>query len=337
MTADQRNRAERNSQRTRSPLVRCAGVAGLIVAGLSGCMGLSTSRNNSTQQPPGELRKETPSAAELVKYLNDRTAAIQSLESRDLDLDIKMDKQAFGVRGELFCQKPKNFRMLAKMPALGKRVADFGSNDREFWYWISEDKPPDQYFCTYTDLARGDVRLPFPMHPDWMLEALGLGAPAPIGTPEEEQARGRTLEVKKTSDNRFIELYERTRSAQGLPVIKVTTLNNFNATGSQPQVVGYFLYDANNLKTPICHARVTKVQYDQASHMVVPQKIELTWPSMNNLSLVMTLGDISVNNPNLSSNPKLFARPHSRDIREVDLAKGAPIMTPTRIQRGAMR
>ena len=196
---------------------------------------------------------------------------------------------------------------------------------------MSEDKPPDLYHCSYNDLARGNVRLPFPLHPDWVLEALGMAAPAPPGTPEQEQARGRSLEVRKSPDNRFINLYEQSTSLQGQPVTKITMLNNFRASGTTPQVVGYYLYDTRTQQL-ICQATITKVQYDAASGAIVPQKVELKWPSLK-LSLGLTLEKVVVNNPEIAKNPKLFTWPHSPSIREVDLAKGAPIMTPTGVQR----
>jgi hypothetical protein len=299
---------------------------------LAGCMGLSTSRN-ATQPKAGPLIAETPTANDLVVYLNRRAAAVNSLETTEVDLDIKADGQSIGVRGTLFCQKPRNFRLRAKL--MGKDVADFGSNDREFWYWISEDKPPDLYHCSYADLAQGNVRLPFPLHPDWVLEALGLGAPAPIGNPEEEQARGRTFAVDKSKDQKFLYLYEHTRSVQGQPVTKVTALNNFTATGTTPQVVAYFLKDARDQL--VCRASVTKVQFDASSGAYVPKTVELAWPAMK-LSMVMTLDKVAVNRLDLAGKPQLFVRPRMRDIREVDLARGAPLMSPAGVQRaGAFR
>jgi hypothetical protein len=292
----------------------------------AGCMGLSTSRNPAPPGPKQVFEDKTPTASELVHYLNTNASKVNSLESGDLDIDIKADTQTFGVRGALYCQKPRNFRMRAKLPAVGKRVADFGSNDREFWYWISEDRPPNLYHCSYADMAQGNVRLPFPLHPDWMLEALGLGAPPPVGTPEEEQARGRSFEVKKTPDNKFLQLYERTRSIQGQPVTKVTVLNNFQATGTQPQVVGYFLQDASG--RTICQATVTKVQYDAASGAVVPQRMELRWPDMK-LGLALTLGDVTVNKNLLATNRDIFARPPNVGDKQVDLARMTPFTTPT--------
>jgi hypothetical protein len=314
-------------------VLRCLLPAGCCLLAV-GCMGLSTNR---TPPPPpaGKLYDTLPSTNELVTYLNNSTGKVNSLESRDVDMEIKGD-QSVSVHGSLYCEKPRNFRLRAKKPVVGGDAADFGSNEREFWYWISEDKPPDLYHCSYADLSRGNVRLPFPLHPDWMLEALGVAAPAPVGTPEEEQARGRTLTVTQSKDKKLIYLYEQTTSIQGQPVTKLTTLNNFRAGGTTPQVVGHYLYDTNS-KNLICKAEVTKVQYDAASGAIVPQRIEIHWPAMR-MTLAMTLGEVVVNNPTLASNPKLFTRPHKPDIREVDLARAAPLMTPTGVQRaGAFR
>src|SRR4051812_25891896 len=107
-----------------------------------GCMGLSTSRNPPPPAATGELIPETPSAAELVGYLNRRAATVNSLATTDVDLDIKADGQPIGVHGDLHCQKPRSLRLRAKKPVTGGVAADFGSNDNEFWYYISEDRPP---------------------------------------------------------------------------------------------------------------------------------------------------------------------------------------------------
>jgi hypothetical protein len=293
--------------------------------------------NSRAPKPPAavELNPDTPTPQELVGYLNRNAAKITALESRDLDLDIKAGNQSFGVSGTLFCQKPRNFRLRAKMPALRREVADFGSNDQEFWYWIREDKPPDLYYCSYADLARGDVRLPFPLQPEWVLEALGMAAPAPVGTPEQEQALGRSFDVRKTADNKYVELIERTRSAQGQPAIKVTTLNNFTASGKTPQVVAHRLYDGRGQL--VCQATVVSVQHDPASGAAVPHKVELKWPAQQ-MGLTMTLGEVAVNNPSLGQNPRLFSRPRPEDVRQVDLARGLPSMAPAGVQRtGAFR
>jgi hypothetical protein len=307
---------------------------GICCVLLAGCMGLSTSRN-PTPPSAAETLKETPTANRLVAYLNERSASVNSLATTDVDLDIKADGQQIGVRGDLHCQKPRYFRLRAKKPLLSGTAADFGSNEQEFWYYISEDRPPGVYHCSYTELSRGNVRLPFPLDPEWVLEALGMGAPAPIGAPEEEQARGRTFEVRKSSDNKMLYLCEHTKSLQGQPVTKVTAMRNSNATGTQPQIAGYFLQDASN--KVICQASVSKVQFDAVSGAYIPKVVELSWPSMK-MSVVMTLDKVKVNASDLTRNPKLFALPSYDGARDVDLAKGAPLITPTGVQRaGAYR
>jgi hypothetical protein len=110
----------------------------------------------------------------------------------------------------------------------------------------------------------------------------------------------------------------------------VTRLNNFDAKGTTPQVAGYFLYEGRS-QQPVCKAWVTKVQYDAASGAMIPQVIEISWPAMK-LSIVLTLDKVKVNT-NLAGNAKLFTRPTGLGNREVDLARGAPIMSPTGVQR----
>ncbi|HEX4588731.1 MAG TPA: hypothetical protein VH120_02300 [Gemmataceae bacterium] len=298
-----------------------------------GCMGINANGTRLTP-PPAAFLPDTPTAKDLVAHLNQRTAAINSLESHEVEMDLKSEAQSGVVHGDLYCQKPRNFRLRAQMPIKGTKLADIGSNDREFWYWF-DDKPPDLYHCSYADLAGKQVRLPLPLHPDWMLEALGIGAPVPIGTDEEEQARNRSFKVEKSKDNHYLDMYERTMSLQGQPVVKITRLNNFNATGKVPQVVGYFLYDGQNHL--VCKASINEAQVDKRSGISVPRRIEFAWPDMK-LSMLMTLDKIAVNDPELASKPKLFLRPQISNARDVDLARGNPTMQPTGIQRaGAFR
>ena len=72
---------------------------------------------------------------------------------------------------------------------LGKSAVDIGSNNDEFWYWISQDNPPYLYHCAYKDLATGKVNVPFPFQPDMVVAALGIAEYDPKGKYElREQA-----------------------------------------------------------------------------------------------------------------------------------------------------
>src|SRR5437868_9241594 len=109
------------------------------------------------------LPSETPTTVQLVGYLNQNAQKVRSLECLDLDLDCHQGLQSFGLRGKLVCEQPHKFRLIAD--ALGNRAVDMGSNDQEFWYWISKAEPPYLVHCSYEDLKRGTARMPFPFQP----------------------------------------------------------------------------------------------------------------------------------------------------------------------------
>ena len=56
---------------------------------------------------------------------------------------------------------------------------DIGSNNEEFWFWISQAKDDDGvarvHYCSYADMAAGKARMPFPFQPDMIVAALGMG------------------------------------------------------------------------------------------------------------------------------------------------------------------
>ena len=52
---------------------------------------------------------------------------------------------------------------------------DIGSNDSEFWFWISKAEPvPYVFHCGYQELARGGVDMPFPFQPDMIVADSGF-------------------------------------------------------------------------------------------------------------------------------------------------------------------
>ena len=63
-----------------------------------------------------------------------------------------------GLDALLACQKPRDFRLKGSIG--GKQVVDIGSNDDEFWYWISEigqaDAPDGQSYVPLLVQGHGD-------------------------------------------------------------------------------------------------------------------------------------------------------------------------------------
>jgi hypothetical protein len=283
---------------------------GFLLA-LAGC---SSTRwgwvKNNDRQTPSAGPNELPTAVQLVDYMNNNAGRIQSLRVEDLDLTCTQGLQSFGLRGTIVTQKPMNFRLGAK--TLGNPVIDLGSNDTEFWYWISKAEPPYQVYCAYKDLNEGRVRrMPFPFQPQWVMESMGLG---PYGPADK---------YKLEHDADTIKLIERTTSSQGVPVRKLIVFKRKPVQPPYAQVTDYLLLDDASGKE-ICAAHISEVQLDRATGAIVPKRIELRWPA-EKLKLAMRLDGTTVNPP---VPPQVFTRQTSPNIQSFNLASMQVDNTP---------
>jgi hypothetical protein len=283
----------------------------LIVA--AGC----TRWNMLNPQPnPPPTAGNTPSVAALVKYLNDNSGRIQTMRCDELDMTCSVGVQSFGLRGQMIAQRPKNFLMGAK--SLGKSMVDLGSNDKEFWYWISQDRPPYQFYCGYKELAEGRVKqMPFPFQPDWVIDAMGLGS---YGPAERYQL---------VTEGNTLKLVEKARSPQGQPVRKVIVMNSRAVKAPQPQVQAFLLLDDATGKE-ICSAHITEIQVDRSTGGILPRRIEFRWTMPEQrLKLAMKLDGVVVN-PQIPASS--FQRRPMQGVPSYDLATGR-LDQPASLQR----
>jgi hypothetical protein len=277
-------------------------------------------RQPSANPPPKVVGPETVDAATLVSSLNANAQRLQSLQVDDLDIQAHADNQEVGLVGVMSCQKPRNFRLMAN--CFGSQAVDMGSNTQEFWWWISKADPPYLVHCAYQDLARGNVYLPFPFQPDWVVEALGLGEYNPTGN----------YQVKMNPQT--VELIEQTTSLQGQPVRKVTVFDRATAGTAWPKVTAHVLQDSAG--TEICSARIVDYRADKATGAVVPHQVVLSWPAQK-IRLDMKLDGVKVNALTEQRAAALFSRPQLRNVRDIDLAH-LPAQPTGQVQRvrGAM-
>lgn len=285
------------------PLVTIA--CSLLLALAVGCTNtrwgfLNRERDRPVSGPP-------PTKEAVVAYLNDNASRIQTFRSDDLSITVHAGAIPVGLNGKLMTEKPRNFRMSGD--ALGNRVVDLGSNSQEFWWWISKDNPPDQYFCSYKDMQEGRVRrLPFPIQPEWIMETMGLG---PYGPAEKYELE---------HDDYTLKLIERTRTPQGQPVRKVIVMKRAeqNVKSGYPQVVEYLLLDDATGKE-LCSAHVGQVHAAAGNGAVVPRKLELRCAiGPEKIRLDMRFDNIKIND-NLPQSA--FVRQSMPGVRSVDLAQ----------------
>jgi len=282
----------------------------------AGCTTFPHLRKNQGQPAATPASTEVPTKEAILGYLNDNAARVQSLRCKELDMDARQGLQSVGLRGQVVCQKPRNFRMSASV--LGKQEVDLGSNDQEFWFWVARAEPPHLYHCSYDDMARGQFRNPFPFQPEWIMEALGL---AEYGAPENYE-----LKVQAHT----LELVQRTRSPQGVALTKVTVISRGKAVPPTPQVMGHFLFDANGKE--LMSAHITRVQIDKNTGAIVPREVKLTSPA-DKTELKLKFEDVTINDPALAHlSQRLFTRPNLTNVTSFDLARGATA-SPTGIRR----
>ncbi len=295
-----------------------AGLAVGLLLVITGCPPTQQNLVNPGNRPPAEL-PEPPKPAQLVGYLNENAKRIEGLQAVAA-MDCKEGMQSVALDGFLNASRPRNFRLTGKV--LGRPAVDVGSNDNEFWFWINEKNERGQspvYHCSYADLARGPVRLPFPFQPDMIMAALGI----------QEYDPNKPYQLRASPQ--YIELVEPTTSPQGQPMEKVTVFNRLEVKAPHPQVVGHKLIDRQG--KVVCQAVVRSVAVSPQTGAVVPQQVILSWPEQK-MSMNLTLNRPQVVAFDQQAMGRMFQRTNLR-MPAFDLARGQ--MDDPGLQRTGMR
>jgi hypothetical protein len=280
------------------------GLASVLVA--AGCADSKWALFRNHQSTP--RASANPKADDLVAYINGNARQLRSIQCPYLDMTCRQGIQQFGLRGQMVCEQPRNFRLVGT--AVAKTEVDIGSNKDEFWYYIARAEPPTLVHCAYSSLAQG-VRVPFPFQPEWIMEALGMAELPPD--------RYQLVTKEKT--------YELIRESvsQGQKVQKVTI---FSRDPSSVQVREHALRDARG--KDICTAQILDAQ--SVGNIVVPRKVQLDYPAENlhlRMQLYVDAGrDLIVNRPLEAT---VFLRPNLANIPSYDLAYGPD--NPNQIRR----
>jgi hypothetical protein len=247
-----------------------------------------------------------PKVEDLVRYLNTNAKLIgdtDALKCTNLEIDCRADRQTVGLGGWMMCQKPRNFRLQAKV--IGQPAVDIGSNNDEFWYWISKNEPPYLFHCSYEALGRG-ANVPFPFQPDMVVTALGIASYDP--------AKNYQLNVPKGKN--YFELIENTTSPQGQPIQKVVVFRRNGVAPPDPQVIAYALRDSKG--NNICIANIKSVQPNRETTAILPKEVSFDWPAVK-LKMTMKLNDLQVVKTNADTPDRVFSR-RNLNYQAYDLA-----------------
>lgn len=261
---------------------------------------------------------ETPTAQQLVAFLNSNSQKVQAVQCNQVAIDARQGTQtAPGLDGLMVCQKPRNFRLKAKV--VGQPAVDLGSNNQEFWYWISKIEPvPYVFHCNYEEMEKGNVRLPFPFHPDMIIAALGMG----------EYDPAKAYEVK--TNQQTIELVEPVAFYQGRPVRKSTVFARKMNQGRM-QIAGHILRDTQGRE--ICNVTIFDVQQNRETGAILPQRMKLSWPE-DKIEMTLRFPDMQVTSIAPDRAERLFTRNDLSNLPGFDLARWAPDQSPIQRTRG---
>lgn len=227
----------------------------------------------------------------LVEYLNRNAACVkpdQAVTCRNVMINVDAEAGRVGIDCKMICQAPRNFRMSGV--ALSQPVVEIGSNDKEFWFWSREIKPPYLYHCSYEDLSRG-VKVPFPFEPDMVVKALGLA-------PYDRNYKQYTMNLVKDARgrNRAIELIEQARSPDNRPIQKITVFNFTQADPPNPQIIAHIVKDERG--KVVCEANIRYAQrVDGINGPIIPRIVDFNWPEQK-----MKM-NMRIENPSITAMP----------------------------------
>jgi hypothetical protein len=260
-------------------------IVGASLVALMFAVGCNLAPHQRNSVGGGGVNTATPTAVNLVDYLNDNAKRIeqsQALICTNVTIDASAEGRQFGITARMQCQAPRNFLMTGL--ALGSPVVDIGSNNKEFWFWSREINPPYLYHCSYDDLARG-VKVPFPFQPDMVLNALGLARFEPT----------KKYEVRKLAENngrnQVIELTEDAVSPENKPIKKITAFNYQTVTPPQPQVIRHVIKDEQG--KVVCAANIRSAQSVGPSGLIIPKMVDFIWPEQK-MKMTMTIYNPSI-------------------------------------------
>lgn len=154
----------------------------LIAATVStGCRsaGLAPFSSPSSALPP----RPSPKVAEVLAAHNSNAQKIKSFESHTSISVTSKVVFSTAVDGRIVMERPRNFKLAVK-PVSGPDVADIGSNEAEYWFWVramDEKTRKAIYYCRHEDATTSEMAAT--LQPEWIVEALGFRV-----IPEDEMA-----------------------------------------------------------------------------------------------------------------------------------------------------
>lgn len=244
-------------------VVRQTVLALLVAFAAAGCR---TAGVDNLARPEPLVPRTSMDATELIAEHNRNANRVKSFEARP-SIKVTSSRLTGSVNGRLAMERPRNFKL--ELATTLNNVADIGSNDQEFWFWLKDSQEKAVYVCNYDE--SGTSPLAATLQPDWIVEALGLRV-----IPEDEAAE---TTVKPGKDGTLVLTYSPKQGDPGASFVRETVVSESTHRIKQLRV-----FSADH-KTLLAQAFVTDyqnvaVRSDDGSAeepAYVPKNLRLDW------------------------------------------------------------
>ncbi len=299
-------------------LARRATFAALALIGLAGCHAGTNGSLASRSDAP--LTRDNITVDRFIATHNRNAAAIRSLKAEP-GIEVTAAGERPGrLSGQMAFERSRNFT-LALSYGFNTKAANIGSNDREFWFWVTGDKKDNAiYVCDYEHVK--ETQLAATYQPDWILEAMGLREitereAATLDARAADPARGEVAGTMILTQRR-----EDSRSPQNM-LIKETV---FDVESGRIQK--HRLYAGTQKKllaeADVRQYTVTTLAPTEANpegfKVTIPAVFKLDWKE-EKFSMLVTMGNSVQVNPTFTaaSRKLLFSEPAIKNANRVDL------------------
>jgi hypothetical protein len=297
----------------------------MAALGLGGCVALN---RGSLAPRPRAVSERTFDLDEFVADHNRNADSIQSLEAKPT-IGMRSKLRHGQGDGRLAMVRPQSFKLEIYSSAINRNIANIGSNDEEFWFWVQGSDDPSIYWCNYNELESSALSIAF--QPDWIIESIGL---KPI-TPAEADS----IRVQPTADpNASALLFPPTKS-HGETFQRMMIVSNYTRRIKEHRIYDG-KYDGNRI---LAQAIVTnykdydleKTEAGAYQSCYLPESVKLEWKK-DQLELNVVLQDVRVNQFDSSRAAAVFVEPVIPGYERVnlaDMARHSPRDNRTTVRR----
>ncbi len=274
----------------------------------------------------GNLAREEPAppqvtltAAEVIREHNRTAERIESLEAHP-SITVTSPDGGGVVQGDMAMERPRNFSLVLTGGATRMKMADIGSNDDEFWFWVKDrSRNKEYYFCEYDETGKSPLATT--LQPELIVEALGLRV-----IPEAEAA-GCSIQPGPTPGT--LALTYKPSKTQGETLTRMTIFSE-----SSRRIREHRVYSGEGAaKVLLAHAVVKGYQKvplpaetgGSDEEVYLPSSLRLDW-FQEKLSLDVTMSSPKVNTVFTQiRRDALFVEPKPKGYTRVNLAERAGI------------